>query len=161
VVRTRQHWEGRVIEALEELRVGHYLPMERKLATRNRRTRAVDRPLLPRYLFARVEDRSDYRTVLTTEGVDDCLRNPERRPYLLCDEDVLELSLRQEIGDFDTTAGGFYEGQVVNITGGPFQGFTAEIVRAKACDRVLILMGRFLGRQSKPFQIDAHMLEAA
>jgi transcriptional antiterminator RfaH len=161
VLITRQHAEKRVRDELEHLKITSYLPLERHLRRHARQTKAVEKALIPRYLFVQLDSDSDYHTVRTTDGVVDFLRHQNRKPAQIPELKVLELHLMEALGDFDCTpTQRSLDKGPVRIVSGQFQGQNATLVEHRENYRALVTTWLF-GRESRPFEIDARMLEAA
>jgi transcription antitermination factor NusG len=151
VVNTDQRAEKEVQFGLWDAGFDTYLPIER--VTKVSRGRKIDasNPLLPRYLFVAFDRNRDdeWGKILDLDGVTDLLRNdkiPSRIPSVW-----METIWRWEsCGIFDRTKGdpnGFKVGDVVRVTEGPFEGFSATIQAfaakmksATAKKRVKVLM---------------------
>src|SRR5690606_10726353 len=69
VVVTRFRSEEAVVERLrEEAGIEAWCPMEKHLVRHARQSKTVERPLIPRHLFAQVRVKGDFYTIKTTMG---------------------------------------------------------------------------------------------
>ncbi len=165
VVLTRPHYEARVVEALGHVRVTSYLPMSKHLARHARKTSTVERPLIPRHLFAWIEDRIDYHTIKNTEGVTGFLkaRLGERRLLRVPNSEVQLVHLFETMGEFDITpeTTNLAIGQAVKAVAGKWQDYMLVLEEIKADNRANVSMALFRGAASKPFEVDIRHLRAA
>lgn len=116
----------------------------------------VERPLFPRYLFAKIDDGDEWGRLLAVDGVLDVLRN-NNSPMRIPDFQIEGLRKAEAVGLFDHTTinpNGFAIGEQVRVAEGPFAGFNAEIrefvgkIRsATAIKRARILVS-FMGRMT-------------
>lgn len=120
------------------------LPMaKRLLRPPGRPPRAVERPLFPRYIFARFSIVSDdWSTILNQNDVLDVLRTTGI-PRAVPDGAISSLQLAVKIGIFDSTKPPAI-GTEIELLTGPFAGAVGTVARARAKDRVEIML-RLLG----------------
>ena len=159
-VATRQ--EKRAVEALKEMKVDHYLPMETVERVINREEGPVDRPLLPGYLFALIAD-VDFHTVTHANGVHAPVRYTNNRgervarsiPAAL----VQAMREAQAAGNFDRTRKEpepeMQVGDSLRIKAGPFEGLIGAMLEKRGEQRVLVLL------RSATVEMDLIDLEAA
>jgi transcription antitermination factor NusG len=170
-IRTATRQEQRVVDGLHDLRHEHrvpldvYLPQETRWNRLTRVKTLKQVPMLPGYLFLKVEQDHLWR-VDHVEGVHQILgwgaKQTAKEAKRLADF-VGELRDAQAAGLFDRTATpahkriSFRKGEKVRVSGGQFSGFIGEIVEKRGEDRVKVLLTMF-GRQS-PAELSVRHLE--
>jgi transcription antitermination factor NusG len=174
-IRTATRQEQRVVDGLHDLAYQHrleldvYLPCETRW-NRLARVRTIKHvPMLPGYLFLRIEPDHLWR-VDGLEGVYQILgwatRRTERDAARL-ENFVGELRAAEADGDFDKTGRNkrhpkmrhkLTHGQKVRVLDGSFAGLIGEIVALNGTDRITVLMSLF-GRAT-PVELDAKEAEA-
>lgn len=154
VVRTKPHAEKRARDALREIGLEVYLPVEVRRSRHGRRTRRTERALIPGYLFVELiggAGREDFYSVRAADGVDDFLRGASAHPLAVSIYDVIAFRQAEAAGEFDHTRrrekAKIEVGTAVKIVGGPFQGYVGLIARAKPNERWEILAKMF-GRET-------------
>lgn len=155
VIYTNIRCESRAALGLKAKGFEVFYPTIRKRVRHARYTNIVERPLFPRYLFVKFDLERDewFHPIKTTDGVEDLLRN-DNIPVRVADRELEPLITAFNSGEFDMTRkkpliSEFSKGEVVRITGGPFMGFTAEVLAAMNDKRRAEVMMSFLGRKSK------------
>jgi transcriptional antiterminator RfaH len=158
--------EMRAVARLAEHGIEAYVPVERHLRSHARVKDTVDRPIFPRYLFAKLPEDADLAwfcwKVRGTEGVESILTvcgSRMGRPQPIPFEWVHEMRERQRAGHFDHTKGKGLDlnaNDPVLIIGGPFAGQLATIMEAKPGAKRVRVFLKALGRLTGgPMQIAA------
>jgi transcriptional antiterminator RfaH len=133
--------EVRAQQGLAALGFKTYLPRLRKWIKHARKREAVDRPLFTRYLFVGFDiNRDAWFPIRTTSGVERVLCRdgvPESVPAVV----IEQLMAAQRMGRFDLTRTEslLKPGDRVEVDGGPFGDFVAEVATADDGKRVEIL----------------------
>jgi transcription antitermination factor NusG len=157
--------ELRVAHALAERGFDAFCPVETVWRRHSRKREAVSRPLFVRYLFVAIDHpRQSFLTATSTDGLDRLLGAPRPREVPAA---VIE-GLRQAQGEglFNHTQRRkphrFRSGQTVEITGGPFTGFLAEVIDAGGDGkrRVRVLFQALGGGRATAGVVDAGRLRA-
>lgn len=174
ILRVTPHMERKVRDVLIDQGVPCLVPEERFRPANHWRPRT--RPLMPGYVFAelRNDDALDIaranhavREVMCRDG------RPVRCPPVLIGVMILleawrafDSTSRVPVSRRDKRRGRravcvsrWEHGQRVKVSGGPFAGFFAEVLRAERADRVEILVSIF-GRVTE-VSLDEEMVEAA
>lgn len=164
VLLTEAHRERRAELALLEIGFDAYLPVETRWRRTHKTKRRVESPLLPGYLFVKVEADVPLamHMIREADGVSGFLKLGQAvRPIKATW--VGEIKQAQTEGAFDTTRKHLRQmpkpGEPVQITGGKFQGFVATMVRMEPDERVRVLLN-ILGREA-PMNIPASQIAAA
>lgn len=141
--------ERRVASELKARKVEHYLPMQtvwRHLrTTKNAR---IERPLMPRYLFARVGMSELFAMARDAPGAEKIIRRADGLPAEIPAEFIERVKAMQDEGAFDRTRKAkpaYAKGQRVKVTGGPFQGYFAEFMESITDREVRVLLKEFMG----------------
>jgi transcriptional antiterminator RfaH len=167
-------WYAAYVRPGQELRVAHALsergfevfcPVETVWRRHSRKREAVSRPLFVRYLFVAIDHpHQSFLTATSTDGLDRLLGAPQPRQVPAA---VVEgLREAQGQGLFDHTQRRkprrFRLGQAVEITGGPFTGFLAEVIDAGGNGerRVRVLFQALAGGRATAGVVDAGRLKA-
>jgi transcriptional antiterminator RfaH len=123
------------------LGVQTYFPRLRQYRTIRRQRRLVTRPLFPRYLFCRFDAAQHYRAVRYSPDMLDIVSNGNG-PTIV--PDALVENLQSWAGsevDIITLQPSLRAGDKVEITAGPFQGFSGTILKeSEERARVTILL---------------------
>lgn len=153
VLLTEQHRERRAELALIELGFDAYVPVETRWAHHARTKRAVTRPLLPRYIFVRIEAQipNAFRMILEADGIDSFVQFGERPRPIAKASWIGEMKQAQTEGAFDLTRPSDapplpVEGAKVQITGSSYMGYLGTVVRMEPKERVRVLF-QFMGRE--------------
>jgi transcription antitermination factor NusG len=139
--------ERRAAASLAERGIEAYVPCEKHLRSHARIKDTVERPILPRYLFFRLNEGQSFYTVKQTDGIDGFIGagHPQAIPF----EWVHEIRERERAGHFDYTQGKgitYANGEAVKIIGGPFAGMLATIMEAKPGAKRVAVFIKALGR---------------
>jgi transcriptional antiterminator RfaH len=128
-----------------------YVPLEKRIVGRPKaKARVVERALFPRYGFVQFDPYSDpWGEIIDADGVVDILHNGDN-PSAVPDAAIEHLMLATDMGLFDFTKPKqnsiMKAGARVRITDGPFAGFVARVIQARAADRIKVLL-RWLGAE--------------
>ena len=145
VVYTNINCEMRAKRGLDALGLRTYLPLLRKWRRHARRRDKVERALFARYLFVGFDiNRDAWYPIRTTHGVESILSRdgiPESVPAAA----IERLMAAEAMGRFDLTREGamLRPGDKVEVEGGPFGDFVAEVATADDGKRVEILHSLF------------------
>ncbi len=135
-LRVKHHHEKIVAQALEGRGIEYYLPLYRSLHRSARRMEAVMLPLLPGFVFCRL-DLSNRLPVLTIPGVGGivCIG---RTPAPIPESELanIETLIQSDLGVAPHEA--LYRGQEVRINRGPLQGMCGILVDTKPNYRLVV-----------------------
>ena len=133
------HAETMAQELISDLGYKTWLPVEKRLYRRLRGKPVVrENPLFPRYGFVWWAPGADYGPILRCKGVQDVL--PNRVNPVPVSEHLIEgLKLAETVGVFDHTRPPRV-GTRVEVMEGPFAGMIGKIARARAADRVKVML---------------------
>jgi transcription antitermination factor NusG len=128
--------EKKVETELTKKGVENYLPLKTTLRRWSDRKKWVEMPLIPGYIFVRIQYKN-YLTALQTNHVVAFVRF-EGKPAVIPDRqiDFLKRMLKQTDYTWEVTTEQFTPGQTVEIIAGPFIGMEAELVSIKGKKRV-------------------------
>ena len=128
--------EKKVEAELKRKGIVNYLPLKTTLRRWSDRKKLVDMPLIPGYIFVRIQYKN-YISVLQTQHVVAFVRF-EGRPAIIQDEqiDFLKRMLKQTDYTWEVSTEQFTPGQIVEIVAGPFIGMEAELIAIKGKKRV-------------------------
>ena len=128
--------EKKVESELTRKGIENYLPLKTTLRKWSDRKKLIDMPLIPGYIFVRIQYRN-YISVLQTQHVVAFVRF-EGRPAIIQAEqiDFLKRMLKQTDYTWEVSTEQFTPGQIVEIVAGPFIGLEAELIALKGKKRV-------------------------
>jgi transcription antitermination factor NusG len=129
---TNPNCQTRVVNGLYELGFRTFLPKIRKWATHGRVRRAVERPLLGRYLFIEVDHpRQNFGAVRDCRGVETLISNLGA-PCPFPSHEIESLRLRYMAGEWDTVAHGLLSvGSRIRIVEGQWENLLATVTSRK------------------------------
>ncbi len=140
VVTTHQYRESFALENLGRQGFNAYCPMITKRIRHARRAYDAPRPLFPGYLFVEYSaGPQNSRAMLGTFGVRSVVCHGET-PARLPEGFVESLKGREADGVISVPEKAFAPGEVVTVSGGPFDGLIGRIVEIRERDRVLVLL---------------------
>ena len=130
--------EKKVREELSKKGIENYLPLKTTLRKWSDRKKMVEMPLIPGYIFVRIQYKN-YIPVLQTQHVVAFVRF-ENRPAIIQEDqiDFLKRMLKQSDYTWEVTTEQFTPGQTVEIIAGPFIGLQAELIAVKGKKRVAV-----------------------
>lgn len=136
VVYVKSRAEKKVLQSLQAKNIEAWLPLHAELRKWSDRKKLVRTPLLPGYVFVRVE-RKDYDTVLKTDHVV-CYVTFEGKAVPVRDEEIQNLQqiLRQDQIRVELSREDLHPGEQVEILSGPLVGVRGELVRIKGKHKV-------------------------
>ncbi|MCK9327449.1 MAG: UpxY family transcription antiterminator [Bacteroidales bacterium] len=117
-----------------------YLPLRKVKKRWSDRTKLIDEPLFPSYVFVRVSQREYYK-VLSHRAILKYI-SFGGRPCIIPERQIEAVKrLMGENLDFEVTSDHFKPGQEVEITAGPMIGCQAEVVRHAGKKGLLLRVG--------------------
>lgn len=126
---TEPRAEARAARELHDIGTVHFLPMEKFRGKPGKPP--VDRPLFPRYLFAKIDlDCDEWGRLLAVDGILDVIRNCQT-PSVVPNAWIAALQKAEECGMFDRTTvapHGLKIGDTARVEEGPFSGLNALIL---------------------------------
>jgi len=127
----RPKCERKAAEAVRRKGLATYLPrrLDERRVRRTDRTRVLELPLFPRYLFARLNHHADLYRLHQVPEIEAVLSN-NGSPLRIPSDAIEDLMAAQDMGLFDTfrQRGPIFEaGEHVRIAEGPFANFPAVI----------------------------------
>lgn len=162
VLLTQPQMERKAAARLIADRIKVYLPEETIWARRGVRRKKVEqrRPMFRGYLFVKIGTNDEFATARNVNGVHNFLRfgndlavvPPAAMERIHQVEQVLLTP-----SDLRGPSSIFKPGERVRVTEGPFEDFTADIIRLDDEERITVLLN-FLGRQT-PMKIYAEHVE--
>jgi len=116
--------------------IENYLPLKTTLRRWSDRKKLVDMPLIPGYIFVRIQYRNHLPALQTRHVV--AFVKFEGKPAIIQDGqiDFLKRMLKQTDYEWEVTSEQFTPGQTVEIIAGPFIGMEAELIAIKGKKRV-------------------------
>lgn len=147
VVHTQAQGESRALFNLERQGFEAWLPLVRRQRRHARRVDTVLRPLFPRYLFVRVDLKTEpWRPILSTFGVSHVIGG-EEGPSPVPDPVIDALAARASCdGHFDLGTESYRSGDKVRVLEGPLAELEGIFQAASDDERVMILL-RLMGRE--------------
>lgn len=145
VVYSNVNCEMRAKRGLDALGLRTYLPLVTKWRRHARRRDKVERALFSRYLFVGFDiNRDAWYPIRTTHGVESILAH-DGIPQSVPTAAIERLMAAEAMGRFDLTREGamLRPGDRVEVEGGPFGDFVAEVASADDGKRVEILHSLF------------------
>lgn len=158
---TRARHEKKVCERLTRDGFQVYLPLVDQVREWHDRTKVVEMPLFPSYLFARFGERELAR-VLGTAGVATIVRFQDRLGSIPVREIENVRRLVAGLGDSGTLLERcpvFETGDRVRVVAGPFEGIEGTMVEGRGKSRILVAGSETLG-QGLRLELEASSLEA-
>jgi len=130
--------EKKVAAELTLKGIENYLPLKTTLRKWSDRKKLVDMPLIPGYIFVRIQYKN-YLTALQTRHVVAFVKF-EGLPAIIQEGqiDFLKRMLKQTDYDWEVSNEQFTPGQTVEIIAGPFIGMEAELIAIKGKKRVAV-----------------------
>jgi transcription antitermination factor NusG len=104
------------------------------------RVKMVDFPMIPGYIFARIDWQSENRTLFQCPGIKGCIREGGGgRPAIMPDVEIESLKIvESRAQDLRVNAENYMPGEPVRIANGPMKGLVGTVERAKSRTRVYI-----------------------
>jgi transcription elongation factor/antiterminator RfaH len=144
VVRTLAQRERHAVRQLTNQGYRVFLPLHLKTRRHARKVETIAAPLFPRYLFTILDRTRDrWRSINGTLGVERllmCAGEPQPVPHGLV-EKLIQVADSDGTVHFDYA---LHQGQIVNITAGPFADLIGRLERLDDKGRVSVLLG-FMG----------------
>lgn len=140
---THIHVEKVTQRSIEELGYKTFVPFEKRMVRRPRaKPRLYEAPLFPRYGFVKFDIEDDrWGQIKYCKGVVDVLRN-DGVPISIPQTKMDEFILAESMGLFDRSKPPA-TGMKVLITHGPFADLVGKVIKARAKDRVDVLLSFF------------------
>lgn len=150
---TEPRAEAKAAREMHDIGTVHFLPMEKFRGKPGKPP--VDRPLFPRYVFAKIDlDCDEWGRLLAVDGVLDVIRNCNT-PSVVPNAWIAALQKAEACGMFDRTTinpHGIAIGETVRIAEGTFAGLQAVItefvgkIRSSTATKRAKVLVNFLGR---------------
>ena len=123
---------------LQFKKIESFLPLQRKLRQWSDRKKWVEMPLIPGYIFVRINWK-EYYSVLQSNFIMSFIRF-EGVAVVIPDNqiDYLKLMLKQENPNIEVTHETFAPGQMIEVISGPLIGLHGKLVRIKGKNKVAI-----------------------
>jgi len=155
-IRVKPRHEKSVFRLIEGQGLEQLLPLQhvRRWA---KRTRDVQVPIFPGYVFCRF-DRSSWARVVQTPGVIDVVRSGGA-PVGICSEEMTSLQRLHRMGSAMEPWPYLPAGQTVRISAGPLAGVTGRLVEVKCLTRLVLSVS--LLQRSVLVEIDREWLVVA
>ena len=136
VVYVKSRAEKKVLQSLDGNNIEAWLPLRGELRKWSDRKKLVEMPLLPGYVFVRV-NRKDYDRVLATDNVV-CYITFGGKAVPVRNEDIVYLKqiLRQDQVLVELTREDLKPGELVEVLAGPLAGVRGELVECRGKHRV-------------------------
>lgn len=159
---TKSRHEKRVDTLLRERKVEAYLPVVPRERQWHDRTKVVEFPLFPGYLFIRSE-RPELPRILSTPGLVSIV-GINGRPAPISEDEIENVrrfanALAASGGEGVDPAPLIDEGMPVRVVSGPFRGIRGIVVEHRGKARALIQIGVRAIRQGVKVEVDAGNLE--
>ena len=140
---THIHAEKITQRSIGELGYQTFIPFEKRILRRpGAKPRVYEAPLFPRYGFVKFDiNDQNWGQIKYCKGVVDVLRN-DGIPISVSQSDMDKFILAESMGLFDRTKPPA-AGMMVLVTSGPFADMIGKVVKARAKDRVDILLNFF------------------
>lgn len=160
---TRSRHEKRVDSRLTSLGFESYLPTIVRVSQWHDRSKLIQWPLFPGYVFVRT-GRECLDRIVATDGVVTIVHFGGR-PAPILDDEIQNIRLFaaaiEESGDIPRPVPQFRKGQTVVVRAGPFQGVTGVILERRSSDRVLMQVGLTTIEVGFKIELDATCLRRA
>lgn len=151
-VRVRANREKAVSRDLQLAGIPEFLPLYKTESKWSDRTKLIDRPLFPGYVFARVPARH-LDSVIRTRGIVQILSS-SLHPTPIADEDIA--AVRRLIDSKMTLEPCDYQvGELVTVESGALAGQTGRIVRTKGAQRLVVLLDLKIMSRAVSVELDA------
>ena len=126
-VYTRSRTEKKTFELLKESGFDAYLPLYKTLRQWSDRKKMVELPLIPSYVFVKIEERH-YKKVLEVEGVVAFIKF-ENKLVAIPDQQIATIRRLVEHGnELQVISENVEQGDVVRIASGPLRGTEGEVI---------------------------------
>lgn len=136
VLFTRPRYEKKIAQEISLMDYEHYLPLRTTLRKWSDRTKRIQEPLFPNYLFVKISMQEKYK-VLSADGVVKFV-SCAGRPVPISEMEIVKIK-RIESADHDIAVERFSSiGEKVKVTEGIFAGLEGELIRAPQGSRLLI-----------------------
>ena len=155
-IRSKPRSEKVAVRELKKKGIEVFLPLIKKRRKWSDRSKWVDFPLFPSYLFAKIELKNSIY-VLQTHGVNTIIKFSSK-VVVIDDAVVKSLKLALEGGFELYSIKNFITGQKVEVVDGPMKGARGIVDGKKKNDGRLIIKVEAL-QQSIAVHIDSHFLE--
>lgn len=146
VLRTMPRHEKKLAIFLEQRGIEVYLPVQNRKRRWSDRTRIVEMPLFPGYLFLRFDYAARRSEVLARQAAIDFVRVQGQAARMRAEElQNLQLLINQATELQTDASRAFAPGESVEITFGPFKGVRGVVKKAKNRTRLYVdvpLLGR-------------------
>lgn len=168
VLQTRFRAELVAAEELKLRQITAHVPCEKRYRrsrhARSTKREAVKHPLIPRYLFVRIDDDTAFARIREVGCVEGLLGlQSTGRPLEIPALDVKRFMVAEAAGLFDHTGKPkptLGKDDPVRITRGPFTGYKAKFMSMHGADRVRVLMQALLrGGREWPTVLDLDQVE--
>ncbi len=123
---TRPKHEKKVYDRLTQMGFEVFCPMVKTRVRWSDRWKKVYKPVLPGYIFARVDERQRTEVVQDPSIINTVFWN--RKPAVVREEEIEAMQYLLNGADEDFS-GSFSEGDLVQITNGDFRGLRGVVVR--------------------------------
>jgi transcriptional antiterminator RfaH len=137
VIYTRPQQEKKITQELSEANVIFYLPLIKKISQWHDRKKVIEAPLFPNYVFARLNNLTDYYKGCQVTGFVRYIKFGEK--YGVVDNAVIDsIKIAMAGENIETPACHFEPGQKLVINDGPLVGCQCELVNYKGNQKALI-----------------------
>ena len=134
-LRVRSNREKAVSRDLQLAGIPEFLPLYSVRSVWSDRTKIIERPLFPGYVFARVAPRQ-FDRVIQTRGIVQILGS-SLHPTPIADEDIAAVRRVTE-SQMNIEPCDYQVGELVTVETGAFAGVTGRIVRTKGARRLVV-----------------------
>jgi transcription antitermination factor NusG len=135
---TRSRAEKRLYEELCSKQIECYLPLQKTLRQWSDRSKWVEKPLLPSYLFVKVSDKEYYDVINTNLAV--CYVTFGGKAVPIPEEQIeaLRLFLKDKNLKVDLCPDSLEKGELVEVVDGPLKGIQGEVIQIRGKNRIVI-----------------------
>lgn len=135
---TKPRWEKKVFQRLEENDIEAFLPLIKTVRQWSDRKKTLQVPLIPSYVFVRMDEKELYNA-LKVNGAVNVLKHL-RKPAVVRDEEIENLKIISNSNEKVEVVNQvkIEEGDVVEVTNGPFMGLIAVCEKKGSTHRVVV-----------------------
>lgn len=137
-VYTRSRYEKKLYTLLSQQNVECFLPLKKTLSSRLDRKKWIELPLIPSYLFVRIDEKEQFKVLNTPGAV--CYVSFEGKPATIPGDQINHLIglISNKMHDLEVHHGSFSRGELVEVSKGPLKGIKGEIVEIRGKQRLLL-----------------------
>ncbi len=154
----RSHFERRVQESLDGIDLEHFAPHQ-TVKSRFGKGGVIQRPILPGYVFARLNLDQHHIPVLRITGVVHVIGfGPDPEPIPDCEIEALQALVASGTA-LKRVGYQAKKGDEVEMSCGPFAGYQGKVVRFRGKEKIRVTVSVHMLKQSITAEVDASWLK--